>query len=113
MSDHRHGDYDPHLGWYSEIYKGWMRDPKKIGTLPKPIEVNDQMRRDYEAMQAKAKGTHFTPDKNLEQLIKLRESDKQEKRETFERLATGRRRMELHDYEAKRQARLDRGGEVA
>lgn len=105
-----HGDYDPHRGWYSANHRGWLSDPGKIGRLPKPIVITDTHRRDFERMQGQARGV-FRRDPQLEQLIKLRESDKQEDRETFAKIAKGATRITLSDYEAKRSAHVADGGD--
>jgi hypothetical protein len=112
MSEPAHGDYDPHKGWYSANHRGWLTDPSKIGRLPKPVTVHDGHRADWERQQRKQSGKDFRVNSQLEQLIKLRESDKPEDRSNFEQIAKGANRITLHDYEAKRQGHLDSGGEI-
>ena len=51
----------------------------------------------------------FKPDRNLEGLRRLRDSDKQEEREAYNKIAAGGRRMEMHDYEERRAAAIESG----
>lgn len=108
----RHGDHDPARGWYSAVTKGWHSKPDSIGrTVPAPT-LTDTERGEFERWQQQANRRSFRPDPQLEQLRRLRDSDRAEERQTFQRIAAGSRRVELRDYEAARAAHLERGGEI-
>lgn len=110
----QHGDHDPSKGWYSAVTKAWHRDPTKIGThvpAPKPEQV-EHLRGEWDRMQAKARREVFKPQPQMEQLIKLRDSDRVDDRAKFERIAKGNTRITLSDYEkAKAKAAEQSGSE--
>lgn len=111
MSSPQHGEFKPGWGYYNAGTGNWHSDASKIGPGHggAPAREPDQStREEYARQQSKARGA-FTPNPELDQLIALRESPHQEKRETFERLAAGSRRMELHSYEQAKAAASTEG----
>lgn len=109
MTGPQHGEYRPGWGYYSAGTGNWHSSPSSIGVgHSRPDREPDQQTRDeFERQQAKARGD-FKEVPEMESLIEMRESPHREKREMFEQLATGRRRMELHSYEtAKASAQED------
>lgn len=88
-----HGDHDPAKGWYSAPLRGWVNSPDKIGsTVPAP----DVEHKRGEMWTKPA----FKPQEQLDRLIALRDSDRPDDRQKFERIAKGRTRLTLRDYEA-------------
>lgn len=96
-----HGDYDPAKGWYSANTKAWHNDPAKIGTYAPRRQPTEHERQEFARSKWANNGkATFKPVPELEALIRLRDSDRQEERETYQRLAQGSRRVQVHDYEA-------------
>ena len=100
-----HGDYQPGRGFYDRSRKGWVSEPAKLTPIVTAEPIH-QSQRDQFASWGKQT---FRPNTELEQMLRLRDSDKQEQRETYERLAYGQRRIQVAEYEAKRAEAIESG----
>ena len=106
-----HGEYVPGRGFYDASLNGWVRDPAKLTqTVGEKYEPSEAERQAYRDNQDRIRRERlFKVDAEMEGLIRLRDSDKQEERETFQKLVAGARRMSLGDYESRRDAAISRG----
>ncbi|RYB90834.1 hypothetical protein EUA06_11195 [Nocardioides glacieisoli] len=103
---HQHGEYQPGRGFYDRSLKGWVSDPGKLTPTSTPAPTPTQGQRDEVASWGRKT---FKPNPELEQMLRLRDSDKREQRETYERLAFGQRRVQVADYETRRSAAINAG----
>ncbi len=107
----RHGEHDPHLGWYDASLRAYVSSPDKLTKMqpapPEPTEADHQR-----WAESKWSGPKFRPQPQLEQLLRWRDSDRAEEREQFNRMVHGQTRMTLHNYETERRAHLAAGGTV-
>lgn len=104
----QHGDHDPAKGWYSANTNGWHLDPAKIGTYSPQRQPTDFERQEFaQSKWARNGRAAFQPVPELEKLIQLRDSDRPDDRAKYDRLAVGRRRMHVHDYEAAKSVETD------
>lgn len=113
MSSPEHGQYRAGWGFYSTGTGNWHSDASKIGPGSGGApdrEPDANARAEFERQQANARGD-FKTSTDMEQLIVMRESPHQEKREMFEKLVAGPRRMELHSYEESKRAASNKGGQ--
>lgn len=104
-----HGDYDASKGgFYSAVTKGWHRDPTSIGEHIARTAPTEYERQEFAQSKWSNNGKdRFKPVAELEQLIRLRDSDRPDDRAKYDQLAQGKRRMQVHDYEAAKAANTD------
>ena len=100
-----HGEYQAGRGFYDRSLRGWVADPAKLTPVIKSEPINQSQRDQFATWGRQA----FKPNAELEQMLRLRDSDKREQRETYERLAFGQRRVQVADYEARRTAAIEAG----
>lgn len=121
MSDHTHGEYVPGLGYYDASRKGYvdrpssvtpMRDTSNRRTSPLAgMKFRDTVT-STEELRSRGNAAAFRPSSEMESLRKLRDSDRSEDRETFQRLAAGRTRMSLGSYEANLRDHIAAGNDL-
>lgn len=111
MSAPQHGEYDPARGgFYSAVTKQWHRDPTKIGEVRTHREPTEQERQEFAKTKMGRNGkARFKPVPELDRLIQLRDSDRADERAKYDLLAHGRRRIQVHDYEAAKRAAAESG----
>lgn len=100
-----HGTYDPQHGFYDASLRVWIKDPAKL-TDTRPVAAGGESQR---AQVARWLHKPFKPNAELEGMLRLRDSDRQEERETYQRLAHGHRRIHVTDYETQRTAAIKAG----
>lgn len=90
-----HGTYLPGQGYYDATLNGWISDPAHLTpTVTREVTASN---RD----QVASWGTKpFRRVPELDNMLRLRDSDRQEERETYNKLAVGSRRIQVSDYEA-------------
>lgn len=99
MSAAQHGQYEAGLGWYDSAIKAWVDKPHKLSPVV-PKTARELTESDRAQVAAWGHRQTFKPNEQMEGLIRLRDSERQEEREQFQRIAKGSTRMHLHDYEA-------------
>lgn len=108
MSDFRNGEHVPGHGYYSSFHKGFVSSPSQVkaehsapARKPSPLS-GIKFRTDTittEELRGRGNAAAFRPNPEMEALRKLRDSDRTEDRQTFQKLAAGRARMSLGSYE--------------
>jgi hypothetical protein len=117
-----HGEYVPELGgWYDASRKGCVDSPAKVTPMrdttrriARPL-AGAEFRSDVPTtaeLRSRGNADAFRPDESLERLRRLRDSEKPEDRERFDRLAAGRQRMSLGSYEANLRDYLAAGNDL-
>ena len=90
-----HGEYQPGNGFFDASRNGWIKDPAKLSELreAKPITATqaDQI--------AGWNDKSFKEDPEKEAMIRLRDSNRPEDREKFDRLFSGSQRAAIAGYE--------------
>lgn len=99
MSTPIHGEYRPGMGFYDSGRGGWIKDAAKLTdvTTGRALTQGD---RDQVAGWGKRKS--FKPNPQIERLLQLRDSDRSEERQTYQRMVAGSMRIQVRDYEARK-----------
>ncbi|MER6973567.1 hypothetical protein ABT304_21060 [Nocardioides sp. NPDC000445] len=102
----KHGEYQVGRGWFDSSRKGWVDKPDKLT----PVVLGAPPREDQrEQVRAWGKPRAFKEREDMESLIRLRDSDRVEDRQTFDKIAKGGMRIQMHDYEAAKAAEANGG----
>lgn len=116
----QHGEYVPGWGYYDASRGAYVDSPAQVTPTrhdvpaPRPME-GVTFRQDTpttEELRRRGNARAFRVDPEMENLRRLRDSDRREERETFDRLAYGHGRMSLGAYESTLRDYLADGGEL-
>lgn len=104
-----HGTYQPGYGYFDAARNVWVKSTEQ---LTPTMDQRPASGYEAERFQARQQQRTFTANPDLEQLRRLRDSGQPEQRETFAKVATGRARMQLADYETRLRDHLAAGGSL-
>ena len=116
-----HGEYVQGRGYYDLGLKGYVSSPAKVTPLSSAGQASPRrpdlgtprtQRPPLAERVADSAAAVWQPRPDLEQLRRLRDSERSDERAMATRMLMGRARMELATYEAGLSAYLERGGEL-
>ncbi|MDQ1122161.1 hypothetical protein [Microbacterium trichothecenolyticum] len=91
-----HGDYSPAKGWYDSTTKAWHATPDKLTRVDPGKPIDDATRAQFDGW---AGDEAVKRDPEMDRLIALRDSDRPDERQRFEKAVDSGLRMRLGMYE--------------